>query len=477
MNKLKLFLENFVIYGIGGIISKIIPLLMLPIITRIMPNPMYYGISDMSNTIVQFGSAIAIMGMYDAMYRLFFEKDDVYFKKQVCSTTLVFTVIMSLTVSLLIIIFKNKIGEYFLGEAKYYYVIYLSAISTLLGATNGIVSAPTRMQNKRKVFLVTNTIAPILSYGISIPMLLAGNYVISLPLAGVISSLVMEICFIILNKKWFKFNLFNFTLLKQLLLFAIPLLPNILIYWLFNSCDRIMITKILGIEAAGVYSVASKIGQCSQLIYTAFAGGWQFFAFSTMKEKEQVKSNSKIFEYLSLISFISTAVVCVFSYTLFRIIFGEEYLEGYVVAPYLFFAPLLQMLFQVSGNQFLVIKKTWPIPFILSGGVIANIILNYFLIARIGIEGAAIATLVGYSITVIVCIIVLKYMKLILISKRFILSSTIIFIYIISWRYIWKENLIWGIVSFIIYILILLKIYNEDVKKIFELIKKADNSR
>jgi len=30
------------------------------------------------------------------------------------------------------------------------------------------------------------------------------------------------------------------------------------------------------------------------LIYTAFAGGWQYFAFSTMKEDDQVQSNSNI---------------------------------------------------------------------------------------------------------------------------------------------------------------------------------------
>ena len=76
MNKFKLFIENFLVYGLGGIISKLIPLIMVPIVTRLMPNTEYYGISDLSNTVVQFGSAIAVIGMYDAMYRMFFEKED-----------------------------------------------------------------------------------------------------------------------------------------------------------------------------------------------------------------------------------------------------------------------------------------------------------------------------------------------------------------------------------------------------------------
>ena len=61
--------------------SLFIPLIMVPIVTRLMPDSSYYGISDLSNTVLSFGSALAVMGMYDAMYRMFVEKDDENYKK------------------------------------------------------------------------------------------------------------------------------------------------------------------------------------------------------------------------------------------------------------------------------------------------------------------------------------------------------------------------------------------------------------
>lgn len=70
---------------------------MLPIVTRLMPNTEYFGISDLSNTAVNFGAAVAVLGMYDAMYRMFFEKDDETFKKSICSTTMLFTTILSIS--------------------------------------------------------------------------------------------------------------------------------------------------------------------------------------------------------------------------------------------------------------------------------------------------------------------------------------------------------------------------------------------
>ena len=471
MNKLKLFVENFLVYGLGGIISKMIPLIMVPIVTRIMPTTDYFGISDLSNTIVSFGCAIAVMGMYDAMYRMFFEKDDEYYKRKVCSTALVFTLATSIIVFLILLILKDLIAQYFFSDCQYAYVVYLSAMATLVGATNAIISAPTRMQNKRKVFLITNTVSPLLSYSISIPMLWAGHYVIALPLASVISGMTMEFAFGMMNRNWFRPRLFDKKILAQLLVIAIPLLPNFLIYWVFNSCDKVMITNMIGIGEAGIYSVGAKLGLASQLIYIAFAGGWQFFAFSTMKDKNQVETNSRIFEYLGVISFIATSFICAWSFAIFKILFTQDYLSGYVVAPYLFLAPLMQMLFQVAANQFLVIKKTWPNMFVLSVGAVLNIIFNYFLIPVLGIEGASIATLLGYVVSDIVCVIVLWRMNLMVVSERFIKSSLIMVGFMIAWRLLFSDLFIIGTVAAVMLTAVMSLLYCDEVKKITNMIK------
>ena len=471
MKKLKLFIENFLVYGLGSIISKIIPLIMVPIVTRLMPSSDYYGISDLSNTVVSFGSALAVMGMYDAMYRMFFEKDDESYKKKICSTALCFTLITSLVIFLVMLLTKNLIAQCFFGDRQYAYVVYLSAMATLVGATNSIISAPTRMQNKRKIFLVTNTISPLLSYSISIPMLLAGHYVIALPVAAVISGVTMEVAFGIMNREWFDPRQFDFTLLKELLAIAIPLLPNFLIYWVFNSCDKVMVTNMIGICAAGIYSVGSKLGHASQLIYTAFAGGWQYFAFSTMKDNDQVESTSNIFEYLGVLSFSCTAFVFALAQSIYQILFTGDYVSGYIISPYLFLAPLLQMLFQVACNQFLVVKRTWPNMLILSGGAIANIAINYYLIPVLGIEGAAIATLAGYAISDIVGVLVLQKMNLLRIQPRFIATTGMMLVYILVWRLIIKDNVLVSFIAAVLTSLLMVLLYRKDLTKLLENLK------
>ena len=472
MKKLKLFIENFMVYGLGGIISKIVPLIMVPIITRIMPSSEYFGISDLSNTVISFASALAVIGMYDAMYRLFFEKDEHEYKTTVCSTAFVFTCCTSLVIFLLMLLLKNEIAKIFFGDRELAYLVYITAIATLVSATNSIIAAPTRMQNKRKVFLVTNTLSPILSYTIAVPMLLKGYYVIALPLAALVSGLTLEIAFGVMNHHWFNVKKFDIKLLKQLLIIAVPLFPNFLIYWLFNSCDKVMITNFLNIGEAGVDAVGSKLGHASQLIYTAFAGGWQYFAFSTMKEDNQVETNSKIFEYLGAISFAITAFVCALSYPIYEILFPEQYLRGFIIAPYLFLAPLLQMLFQVAANQFIVIKKTWPNMVILSAGAILNILINYVLIPILGIEGAAIATLLGYAVSDIICVIVLCKMKLMVITGKFVAVTSVMMAFILIWRVSFSDNTVMGTILAVVVSIIFTFIYKNDIKKLINAARK-----
>ncbi|WP_286906528.1 oligosaccharide flippase family protein [Clostridium sp. UBA1652] len=466
MSRKKLFIENFLVYGLGGIISKIVPLIMLPVVTRLMPDTFYYGINDMANIIVSFGSAIAIMGLYDAMFRLFFEKEDENYKKEVCSTAFYSVIGTAIIVFIILIVFKGILSYQFFNSNKYENLLIISALTIVIGSTNTIISAPTRMLNKRKIFLILNTITPIISYSISVPLLLNKMYVMALPLAALISSASMLIIFYLLNKEWFNIKRFKKEHLKDLIKIGLPLMPNFLIYWILNSCDRLMINNIIGTSYVGIYGVGAKVASMSQLIYTAFAGGWQYFAFSTMKDKDQVGMTSRIFEYLGVISFITTIILTVFSELIFNILFEGDYVMGAQAFPYLFLSPLLLMLFQTAANQFLVIKKTWPNFIILSFGAFLNIIINLVLIPTLGVEGAAIATLIGYISSVLVCVIVLHKMKLIEISNKFKLSTLSILIFFIVWRIYVKDNIILSLLTGLVSIIIISLNYKDDINLI-----------
>jgi len=467
-SRIKLLLTNFFVYGFGGIISKLVPLIMVPIITRLMPNSFYYGISDLSTTIVSLFSALAIMGMYDAMFRMFFERKDDDYKKDICSSAFVFTCMTSFFVAGIMVCLQQPISLLFYKDTQYGNLVMLCSLSVLIGSTNSIVSAPTRMQNKKIIFLITNSISPILSYSIAIPLILNGYYLIALPLATLISAFVLEIVFAILNYKWFSFRRVNWKYIGSMLRIALPLLPNFIIYWIFNSSDRVMISNLLDPSQEGIYAVASKIGHVSQLIYVAFAGGWQYFAFSIMKDNDNKEFISKIFNIMMAISLTTTLLgtsICKFG---MELLFEEEYWESYICVPYLYLAPLLLMLFQIGTNQFLVIKKTWPNVIILSFGAALNIGFNFWLIPIIGIEGASIATFAGYFVSILLCVIVLKKYNIFCINYKTVLIPLVFIVFFIIMRLNSFSKYYLNIPIAVIYLVFLIILFRKDLSNLYK---------
>lgn len=470
-SRTKLFLENFLVYGLGSILSKIAPLLMLPIVTRLMPDTSYYGLSDLSNIAVTFGSALAIMGMYDAMFRMFFERDELEYKKEVCSSAFIYVLFSGIIICLLLFTFKAYFSVWLFNDEKYVNLLNFTSFSILVSALSSIVIAPTRMANRRKIFVVTSTVSPIIGYSVSIPMLMNGNYLYALPTATLVTSSIMLMFFYCLNRERFIFSKVNVSLIKEMLKIGAPLMLGGIIYWVFTSCDRLMISKLLGNNYVGIFGIGARVASVSQIVQAAFAGGLQYFAFSTMKDSDQVEMTSKIFEYLALVSFSAFVVILPFTHFIFEFFLTGDYVNGYLVFPYLFLSPLLLMLYQSIIIQYVIIKKTWPPTIILSIGAVSNIILSYLLINLIGVEGAAIATMLGYVITLITASILLSRMKLVIVTKRLKMISVILAIFMIIWRLISPISLFPAILFSGIVLVVYSFLYKRDINIIFKKLK------
>ncbi|PZC51841.1 MULTISPECIES: lipopolysaccharide biosynthesis protein [unclassified Mesotoga] len=464
MSRARLFIENFLVYGMTGIIGKAIPVVMVPIVTRLIPDTAIYGVSDLLHVLVSFGSAFAVLGMYDAMFRVFFDDDTHDHRLAVCSSALSVVAISSIITGAVVIIFSKSFSNLLFTTDEYYIWVILMGVQITLGALDSVIAAPTRMQNKRRVYVVLSVVTPLVSYGISIPLIVFVDPLFGLIMGGFASVVSKLFIFWLLNGKWFRFRFANRALALEMLKIGLPLMPTFLIYWIFNSFDRVMISNILGTSQNGIYAVGAKVASVSQLISAGFSGGWAYFTFSTMKDKDHSSMISKIYEYLGVISFAITIAIIPFFPILFRLFFAGDYVLGYQVAPYLFLSPLLLMLFQTSGSQLLVIKRSYWVTISLVIGAGLNVLLNYLLIPVLGIEGASIATLIGYSSSVVIMAVITTKMNLLKIQRRFVVSASITALFFVLSKLLLNKTLLpWLVVSLLSMGLILF-LYREEMQ-------------
>ena len=467
MNRLRLFLENFIFYGGLSMLEKALPFITLPIITRLLVDPSAYGIADMFNLIISFGSALAILGMYDAIFREYFEdKNNKEYQKRVTATGMNIVLFSGFIIMVGVVIFKNFVGKQIFGSLEYSNLVILSAIGIYLSAINGVVAAPTRMRNQRRIYLIRGITFPVLGFLITIVSIRLGYTYEALIYGTIGMSLISVMSFYYLNRRDFSIKIFDKKIAKELLKIGLPLVPTFLIYWIFSSMDRIMINRLLGASELGIYTVGSKVSSISQLIYSAFAGGWSYFSFSTMKDEKQVETNSKVFEYLGIISIFIYICSQPFISLVFNFFLKGEYVRGEEVFSFLFLSPLILMLYQTVGNQVIVIKKSYLVTLALLLGAILNILLNFIFIKSHGIKGAAFSTLNSYIVSVIImCLICYRY-KLFIISKRFLLVSILATVGIYL-DFFLKEYISYKLIYGITLITILL-FYLKDLKKLLK---------
>lgn len=465
-NKLKLFLENFLFYGGLSVLQKALPFITLPIITKMLSDTSSYGIADMFNLIISFGSAVAILGMYDAIFREFFEdKENTKYQKEVTSTGLNIVLVSSVAIMILILFFNKQLSFYLFNDIKYKKLIMLSGIGILISSLNSIIIAPTRMRNQRKVFFITGISFPLIGFLITYFCIKIGYTYEALIYGTVLMNLISLVTFFLLNHKDFSLKIFNKKAAKELFKIGLPLVPTFLIYWIFHSMDRIMINKMIGSSELGIYSVGSKVSSVSQLIYSAFAGGWSYFSFSTMRDEKQVKLISNTFEYLGIISFIAFIISKPFVSPIFNFFFTGDYIRGQEVFSYLFLSPLILMLFQTIGSQVIIIKKSYLSTLILFVGAVVNIILNYYLIKYFGIKGAAFSTLMSYIVSTSLLGYICLRKELLIVNKRFYIISLLLFINILINFFFQNLIYVYGIIYIIILVLII-KFYHKDLTKL-----------
>lgn len=421
MNKKKLLFDNFIIYGVGTVLCNLIPFIMIPVLVRIIPDSAYYfGINDLFNTLVSLMAVFGLAGLYDALFRLFFDynNSEIQSQKELCSTTLLLTMFFSFICAFLIIHFQDKISLFLFDSSKLNYLIALGALAVILTNVKNIIMTPTRMLNHRKEFVVGNLLSPMASYFVALIIVLHGNYIIALPL-GMIMSLSLGILYFgCINRKWFSIRSVNFQLVRRLLSIGIPLFPTFLTFWLFSSLDRIMISKMIGANATGMYAVAGKMAAISQIVTSAFASGWSYFNFSTMNDKNRVKDFSKIIEYLFACGVVLLLVCRLFGNTIMKLLYTLEYENTGSVFAYLFFVPIISMIFQLLCSQFLLFKKTIYSSVISWIGVLINICLNFYWIKSYGIIGASIASTVSYVFIAIMAAMILYRKECLIITRR-----------------------------------------------------------
>ncbi|MEX2409984.1 MAG: polysaccharide biosynthesis C-terminal domain-containing protein, partial [Candidatus Paceibacterota bacterium] len=250
---------------------------------------------------------------------------------------------------------------------------------------------------------------------------------------------------------WQKFQVskIQISTFKTILIFSVPLIPNMIGWWINNLSDRYIIKYLMGTDANGIYAVAAKFPSIISIFSTILISSWMITALQNDERKNTDMFRAMSLIFSSIMVIISLLVIIVLPYLFSIYIQSDAYASAEQFIPILLLAGVLSAISSLFGVTYLGEKDTKmaAITTITSG--VINVALNFILIPMMGIMGAVWATFASF--------IVIVAMRYVYVRKRTSLDipvSTLLILTLLPTAYILNmKQLIDGNIVFFLVIL------------------------
>ena len=248
---------------------------------------------------------------------------------------------------------------------------------------------------------IAQTIALVLSTLIKIYLIYFNYPVEYFAMAIAMEYLFLSVLLLYMYNKFVKLKtLFDnsYIEMKRILINAFPLILASALYTVYTKIDQIMIENIISIEAVGLYAAATKISEGWFFIPAIIATSFYPAILASKKNGNIVQYKKRIQHLLNIMVLISVIVgigITIISEELINFLYSESYSSSYLVLIIHIWGGLFVAM---SGIVYrvLIAEDLQKYSFYRGlVGLFVNIGLNYILIPKYGIIGAAVATLVS----------------------------------------------------------------------------------
>jgi len=404
MENKETFLQNVINHApryLGGsLIGAGVGLLMTKYYTSVF-TPAEFGILSLYAVMFQYIMLIASLNMAGGAMRLYFDYRENK-KDEYLSTVSWFTIITSIITFVLGLILMPFIVPLISAHTEFLYVVTL--IMGILAVFVGFFTSILYNEKLSKSVFKNNIIQTVFNHLVSVvciaifPLGILGRQMgQSAGYLANLLSLIRELC----KKNLFRLKrAFNLLMFKETFFLSLPGFITSLLSIAFIYLDRIFLKHFYGNREVGIYSLGFFLGQGLSMVYEAISLSLFPKAMEDLKEDYNnsiVKLEKFAYQYYFGLIFI-TLILALSSKWLVMLFSTKEYIGAAKVMPLIMIGFMMGGFYKIPSLVLGYHKIVWFYPFLSLFSFGAGGLLNYLLIPKYGMIGAAFATFVGIFI-------------------------------------------------------------------------------
>ncbi len=310
---------------------------------------------------------------------------------------------------------------------------YTNTLVFLIGATTifqsfNVIDFYFQSKVLSRYVVYANTISFLVSSILKVILILVGAPLTSFVFIVLFDSFLIAcglVYFYYRNHLSLRFWKLDKTVALILLKDSWPLIISGLVISVYMKIDQVMIKEMLGSEAVGQYAAAVKLSEVWYFIHVAISSSI-FPAIINLKKQSEELYKSRLQRLYDLMVYLSIgiAIPTVFASDLVvDLLYGNQYSAAGGILKIHIWAGVFVFL-GVASSKWLLnenLQKYAMLNTII--GAIVNILLNYFLIKKMGVIGAAWSSLIAYFIAAYLCLFLFKKTR----ANFYSLSKSLLF--------------------------------------------------
>jgi O-antigen/teichoic acid export membrane protein len=380
------------VYGLGGIVSRVLAVFLLPLYTRFLDTEdlgavgLIVALSAVLVTILR-------LGISSAFFRFYFDSPEPAQRRLVVRTSFWFTM-ASATLGLAAgVLLAEPIADLLgLDDAN---LVRAGFVGIWAQMNYEQLTSLFRAEERSTAFVLASIAVTI---GATILLVVVWEQgALGVIVGNFTGTLAVYLALLAVHREQLGLQ-FSRPLLREMNRFGVPLVPAALALIAVNFSDRFFLVHLASLDEVGLYEIGVRIASAMVLLLTAFRMAWPAFAYSIEDDAEAKRTYAFVLTYLVVVASWLALALGLLAPWLVRLLTQPEFYEGERVVAPLAFGGMAYAAYIVMAIGVGRAKRT-QFNWVITGfAAVVNVALNLILIPPYGIMGAAVATVASYVV-------------------------------------------------------------------------------
>ena len=388
--------RHSLIYGIGGLVSRIVAVLLLPVYTHYL-TPADYGKIETLLALTTVLGIILRAGISSAFFRFYFDAQDPVARRTVLRTSFWFTMGAGTLGLLLLLAFAAPLSDFLFGTSSAANLVRAAGVALWAGVNYEQLTSLFRVEERSVAFVCASLANVFITIGLTLVLVVSlDKGALGVIVGNFSGTLIVYVALLGFRREQLGLQ-FDRGLLREMNRFGIPLVPTALFLWVTNFSDRFFLVKLADVAEAGLYSVGVRVASAMVLLLTAFRMAWPAFAYSIKDEREARRTYAYVLTYLTVVTAWVALALTLLSPWLVDLLAAPRFADSASVVGPLAFATVSYASYIVIAIGVGRARRTQFNWVVTGAAAVVNVALNLALIPPYGMMGAALATVAAYT--------------------------------------------------------------------------------